>query len=266
MKSYLSSVDIFNSTLKPSDDKEKYDQTIKPFLPFTNQKDFSKYLFNCQFEETGNISTFEIDIINTIKEELGKINKDNKGISIDRLEFDYAITIHRNLKKIGWGRYLLDDIGMWRYLSLNFFKEEVFIRRGKQYFDKGDYLRAAKATFDHSFGPRIRDIFPRRYFIIGDRLFDKIKRYNLLEQLSGVSKSEKEGGFGNLIANLIETSLLSPHDHVSKIMSKVLFLSDRPANDKEVAKSFVRYNGFKSRLLNNAHEALFKDEICLRNT
>lgn len=263
MKAFLTPTDVLAQSLKPAEESENYEQTIRPYLPYLNQNEFNKFLNNCGFEETGNISQMEIDIIKEIKEELKSINFKNQDVDVDRLEFDYSVAFHRGLKKLGWGKYMLDDLGMWRYLSLNFFKEEVFNRRGKTLFEKGDHVKAAKATFDHLFGLRARDIFPRRYFIIGERLYDKNKGYFLLENLASIAKKNKGGGFGNLIANLIETRLLSPQDYVSKTMSKTLFLGGKLANDKEVAKSFARYNGFKTRLINDAHEDLFKNEICI---
>ncbi len=265
MKSYLTSIEGISMAIKPSDEPSKYNQTIRPYLPYFTQKEFCKFLQDLKFEETGNITPLENEFILKAKEGINKITKENNSVSQERLEFDYAIEIHKNLRKLNWGRYLLDDLGMWRYLSLNYFKEEVFSRRAKQFFAKGDHLRAAKLTFDHAIGLRSRDIFPRRYFIIGERLFDKQEGYKLLEELSILAKASSGGGFGNLIANLIETSLLSPNDYVSKTMSKVLFLAGHSANDKEVAKAFVRYNGFKSRLLNNAHETIYRNEICLIN-
>ena len=66
---------------------------------------------------------------------------------------------------------------------MNYFKEETFWRRAKADFDKGDYsVKPAKATFEHCVGKRSRDIFPRRYFIIGQRLFDPNTKYELLDK------------------------------------------------------------------------------------
>ncbi|MEJ7683739.1 MAG: hypothetical protein WKG06_38935 [Segetibacter sp.] len=263
MKTYLSPTQLFISTIQPSDEPNKFHDTIRPYLPYCSQQDFNKVLQLHPFEETGFVYQEEIDVVMNIKTELARINEENRGINSDRLEFDYAIAFHRSLKKLKWGKAITTEIGMWRYLSLNYFKEEVFHRRGKTFFDKSDHVKAAKITFDHCFGSRTRDIFPRRYFIIGERLFSQKDQYDLLKKLSALSKRGKEGGFGNLIANLIETSLLSPNDYVSKVMSKVMFSDKRLANDKEVAKAFVRYNGFKSRLLNDAIEKVFAEEICV---
>jgi hypothetical protein len=108
-----------------------------------------------------------------------------------------------------------------------------------------------------------KDIFPRRYYLIGERLYDPCKKYELLRRLSDLSKESKSGGFGNLILNLIDTKLLSPNDHVAKVISEVLFVNGKLAEDKEVVRAFVRYNGFRRRLLNTASKEIFEKEICV---
>jgi hypothetical protein len=59
---------------------------------------------------------------------------------------------------------------------------------------------------------------------------------------------------------MIDTKLLSPNDHVSKIIAEVLFTQGKLAEDKEVVRAFVRYNGFKRRLLNTADKEVFEKE------
>ena len=146
---------------------------------------------------------------------------------------------------------------------MNYFLKEVFWRRGEEKKKKGLVVESAKATYDHLVGKRTRDIFPRRYFLIGERLYDKEKKYELAKKLSRLSKESKSGGFGNLVLNMIDTKLLSPNDHVSKIISEVLFTQGKLAEDKEVVRAFVRYNGFKRRLLNTAAKEIFEKEICI---
>lgn len=266
MITYLTPAHVFVSAMQPSEEATKYHETVSPFLPYCNQSEFNKILEAHSFETSGSMSSEENSIIKEIKNELNSIDEENKDVNVDRLEFDYAISFHKNLKRLKWGKAVIPEIGMWRYLSLNYFKEEVYNRRGKSFFNKGDHVKAAKNTFDHSFGTRARDIFPRRYFIIGERLYSETTGYDLLEKLSNLSKKNRnEGGFGNFKSNLIDTSLLSPKDYVSKVMSKVMFSEKKLANDKEVAKAFVRYNGFKSRLINDAVEKLFVEEICVLN-
>ena len=152
--------------------------------------------------------------------------------------------------------------------SLNFFLKETFWRRSESLYQryekgKGNIQDSAKATYDHLVGKRARDIFPRRYFFIGERLFDIEKKYELLQRLSTLSKESRSGGFGNLVLNMIDTKLLSPNDHVSKVISKVLFMQGKLAEDKEVVRAFTRYNGFKRRLLNTASKEIFETEICI---
>src|SRR5690606_22343072 len=135
------------------------------------------------------------------KGEIEKLKKNSLRIDKERLEFDLAIIFHSNLKKLKWGRWLLDDYGMWRWLSMNYFLKEVLWRRGEEKKEKSLVRESAKAVFNHLIGKRARDIFPRRYFIIGERLYDQQNQYELLQKLAKLSKESDSGGFGNLILN-----------------------------------------------------------------
>lgn len=260
MKSFKNNNEFFMNTLHP--DVDGHTENLNAFNIYPQDK-FNSYLKKLGAEETGEIVDKETKVIEKIKEEIEQLKTESKNVDKDRLEFDLAIIFHPNLKKLNWGRWLLDDYNMWRWLSMNYFLKEVFWRRGEEKKKRGLVGESAKATYDHLVGKRTRDIFPRRYFLIGERLFDKEKKYDLAKKLSQLSKESKSGGVGNLILNLIDTKLLSPNDHVSKIISEVLFTQGKLAEDKEVVRAFVRYNGFKRRLLNTAGKEIFEKEICI---
>jgi hypothetical protein len=260
MKSFQNQSEFFLKTLHP--DVAENLENINAFNTYSQDK-FNLYLKRLGAEETGTISEEELQVIAGIKEEIDKLKKENKDIDQDRLEFDLAIIFHSNLNKLKWGRWLLDDYNMWRWLSLNNFLKEVLWRRSESKLKKGLVIEAAKTTYDHLVGKRTRDIFPRRYFLLGERLYDPGKKYQLLQKLSDLSKSGKSGGFGNLILNLIDTKLLSPNDHVAKMISQILFAEGKLAEDKEVVRAFVRYNGFRRRLINTAGKEIFEKEICI---
>lgn len=258
----MKSISNFNEiSLKLRPDSNAIDN-INAFNTYSQTK-FNQFLKTNGLKEVGEISTLEDEVFNNIKAELVRLKSECVDIDRDRLEFDLAIVFHRNLKKLGWGRWNLNDISMWRWLSLNYFRDETFWRRGENKFHKHQYFESAKSTYDHLIGSRIRDIFPRRYFLLGERLYDKNTKYDLLKKLSFLSKNSKSGGFGNLILNIIDTKLISPNDHVSKIISELLFIQGKLAEDKEVVRAFVRYNGYKRRLLITAGKDIFEKEICI---
>ena len=260
MKSFKNNNEFFLNTLHPA--VGEHTENVNAFNIYSQDK-FSKYLRSLGAEETGSITREEISVVDKIKSEIDKLKNTHDKADKDRLEFDLAIVFHSNLKALKWGRSLLDDYNMWRWLSMNYFLKEVLWRRGEDKKRKGLVLESAKAIYDHLVGTRTRDIFPRRYFLIGERLFDSEKKYELLNKLAEISRGSGSGGFGNLILNLIDTKLLSPNDHVSKIISQILFTQGRLAEDKEVVRAFVRYNGFKRRLLNTARKEIFEKEICV---
>jgi len=257
MKSYKNNSEFFLKTLHP--DVTEHHENVNAFNIYSQDR-FNNYLKKLGAEESGEITDKEIKVLDKIKEDIIQLKSESKNVDKDRLEFDLAIIFHSNLKRINWGRWLLDDYNMWRWLSLNYFLKEVLWRRGEEKKNKGLVVESAKATYDHIVGKRPRDIFPRRYFLIGERLFDKEKKYELAKKLAKLSKESKSGGFGNLVLNMIDTKLLSPNDHVSKIIAEVLFTQGKLAEDKEVVRAFVRYNGFKRRLLNTADKEVFEKE------
>lgn len=260
MKTFKNNNEFFQNTLHP--DVGEHTENVNAFNIYSQDK-FNAYIKRLGAEEFGTITEKEIDVIENIKKEIEILKKQYPNVEKDRLEFDLAIIFHSNLKKLKWGRWLLDDYNMWRWLSLNFFLKEVLWRRGEEKKKKGLVIESAKATYDHLIGKRTRDIFPRRYFLIGERFYSKEKKYDLLERLSNLSKENNAGGFGNLVLNLIDTKLISPNDHVSKVISEVLFMQGKLAQDKEVVRAFTRYNGFKKRLLNAAPKEIFENEICI---
>jgi hypothetical protein len=260
MKSFKNNKEFFENTLFP--DTLDHIDNVNAFNLYSQEK-FNGFLKKLGAEEAGEILPEEIAVMERIKLEIEALKSTYKGVDKDRLEFDLAIIFHSNLKSLKWGRWLLDDYNMWRWLSMNYFLKETLWRRGEDKKKKGMVLESARATYDHLVGKRARDIFPRRYFLIGERLFDFDKKYDLIKKLAVLSKENKAGGFGNLILNLIDTKLLSPRDHVSKVISQILFTQGKLAEDKEVVRAFVRYNGFKRRLLNTAGKEVFEKEICI---
>lgn len=232
MKSYKNKIEHFVTLLEPEEgkDTELYNQ-----FNISSQEKFNKFLTKrVEFEISGEITDEEEKVLQNIKDEIKKLQKAFPEARPERLEFDLAKIFHSNLRQLGFGRFHVDDTGMWRWMSMNFFKEETFWRRGKSDFDKKDFPRAAKATFEHCVGKRSRDIFPRRYFVIGQRLFDEKAKYDLLEKLSERSRAARSGGFGNLISYMVDTKLISPNDYVSKIVSQIMFSDKRIGDDKEV--------------------------------
>ncbi|MCE3226991.1 MAG: hypothetical protein K0S32_1542 [Bacteroidetes bacterium] len=260
MKFFKNNTNFFLNILYPG--IEDQPENVNAFNIYSQEK-FNTYIKKLGAEEEGTVSNKEIQIIEKIKSDIENLKNKYKTIDKDRLEFDLALIFHSNLKELNWGRYLLDDYSMWRWLSTNHFLKEVLWRRGEDKKKKGLVIESAKSTFDHLIGKRTRDIFPRRYFLIGERLYDKEKKYELLNKLAVLSRENKTGGFGNLVLNLIDTKLLSPNDNVSKTISQVLFTQNELAEDKEVVRAFTRYNGFKKRLLNNAGKDIFEKEICI---
>lgn len=261
MKSYKNKIEHFLNLLEPGEEKDHELYNLFNIFP---QDKFNKYLLkNIEFDVTGEVSVKEEEVLLNIKAEIKKLQKEFPEAKPERLEFDLAKIFHSNLIQLGFGRFHVDDVGMWRWMSMQYFKEETFWRRGKSDFNKTEIKKAAKATFEHCVGKRSRDIFPRRYFILGQRLFDANEKYILIDKLAEKSRAARSGGFGNLISNLVETKLISPNDYVSKIVSKVMFTEANIGDDKEVRYAFIRYNAFRKRLLNNAAENVFKNEICL---
>jgi hypothetical protein len=260
MKSFKNNIEFFSKTLHP--DVTEHRDNVNAFNLF-NQKKFNEYIIKLGADESGEITKGEIAVIEKIKSDIEKLKKENPGIDTERLEFDLAYIFHSNLKNLNWGRHLLNDFGMWRWLSMNYFLKEVFWRRGKKEMKKKQVLKSAKLTYNHLVGIRTRDIFPRRYFLLGARLYDKHREYELLNKLAKLSKEGGSGGFGNLILNLLDTKLISPNDYVAKTISELLFTQGKLAADKEVVRAFVRYNGFKKRLLIKAPKEIFEKEICI---
>ena len=258
MKYYKNNREFFSATFLPSVEKK---ESLNAFNTYTQDR-FSAYAISMGAVEEGELTKPEEKCFEKIKSQIEDLKKKYPDIKGERLEFDLAIIFHSNLKNIHWGRYMLDEYNTWRWLSMNYFKDEAFWRRREDFKKRKMYLESAKATFTHCVGERSRDIFPRRYFIIGERLFDVEKKYQLMEKLAALSRESRTGGFGNLISNLVDTKLISPKDYISKSISELLFTEGKLADDKEVLRAFVRYNSFKKRLLNAANKDVLRKEIC----
>lgn len=265
MKSYKNKIEHFIKLLEPPPQSERDSpkNNLLNVFYLDNQEKFNKYIDKFDFEVHGEINNDEERVLKNIKEEIKQLQKKYSDIKPERLEFDLAKIFHANLKQLGFGRFLVNDVGIWRWVSMQYFKEETFWRRGKADFQRNEFHKAAKATFEHCVGKRSRDIFPRRYFIIGQRLFDPNNKYELIDRLAEKSRSGRGGGFGNFISAIIEDKLISPNDHVSKIIAEVLFCGIKPGKDDHAKLAFVRYNAYSNRLLSSAAENIFKNEICL---
>lgn len=214
----------------------------------------------------GEITDEEVKIINQIKSEIAALKTTYPKIRPDRLDIDLAIIFHRNLKKLNWGRFQIDDFGSWRWLSINFLLNEVKWRWTIEDPKMEKLYDNAKSCYQRLVGERNRRIFPLWYFTIGERLYDNHFGYALLEKLAVVARERSSGGFGNLNNNLNDTKLLSPNEHVSKTMSKILLAGENIATNDEVANAFKRYNAYKMRLLNYASDTIFENEICIIQT
>ncbi len=260
MKRYLNGSDFFKNHIAPHKDNPLSWNTFNT----RNQNKLIENINKLQgISIDGEISEDEKSIINQIKSDIEKLIITHSDIKPERLDMDLAIIFHKNLKKLKWGRFQIDDFGLWRWLSMNYFLKETFWRWSEDEFNKKSFFESSRSCYQRLVGERNRRIFPLWYFTIGERLYDNHFGYSLLEKLAEKSREKLVGGFGNLNNNLNDTKLLSPNEHVSKTMARVLLLGDKTASNDEVANAFKRYNGFRRRLLNYASEMVFEKEICL---
>ncbi len=260
MKRYLNGSDFFKNHLAP----QKENPITWNNFNTQNQNKLIDHVDKLQgISIDGEIDDNEKQVILQIKSEIEGLKKTYSTIKPERLDIDLAIIIHKNLKKLKWGRYQIDEFGMWRWLSINFFLKDAFWRWSEDDFNKNKYFESSRSCYQRLVGERNRRIFPLWYFTIGERLYDNHFGYSLLEKLAEKSREKSAGGFGNLNNNLNDTKLLSPNEHVSKTMSRILLLGDKIANNDEVADAFKRYNGFRRRLLNYGGDRVFEKEVCL---
>lgn len=260
MKRYLNGLEFFKNHLAPKrEDKMSWNN----FNTGSQSKlsSFIDALPGISIE--GDISDIEMEIIQQIKSEIEGLKNTHSDIRPDRLDIDIAIIFHRNLKKLKWGKYQIDDFGLWRWLSSNHFLSEVRWRWAIDDPKLEKLFENSKACYQRLIGERNRRIFPLWYFTIGERLYDGHFGYSLLEKLAISARKGSAGGFGNLNNNLNDTKILSPNDYAAKTMSKLLLAGSIIAGNDEVANAFKRYNAYKRRLLNYASESIFEKEICL---
>lgn len=260
MKRYINSSEFFKNHLSPKrEDKMSWNN-----FNTGNQSKLISFIDSLSgIIVEGEITELEIKIIQQIKSEINELKINYPSVRPDRLDMDLAIIFHRNLKKLNWGRFHIDDFGSWRWLSINYFLNEVKWRWTAEDPKLEKLFENAKSCYQRLVGERNRRIFPLWYFTIGERLYDNHFGYSLMEKLATISREEIVGGFGNLNNNLTDTKLLSPNEHVSKTMSRILFSGKIVANNDEVANAFKRYNAYKRRLLNYASDTIFEKEICL---
>ena len=143
MKSFKNNNEFFLNTLHP--DVGEHTENVNAFNIYTQDK-FNTYLKKLGADEIGTVTEKEMSVIEKIKEQIEKLKKENQNVDKDRLEFDLAIIFHSNLKKLNWGRWLLDDYNMWRWLSMNYFLKEVLWRRGEEKKKKGLVAESAKSN------------------------------------------------------------------------------------------------------------------------
>lgn len=260
MKRYLNGSEFFKNHLSPKrEDKMSWNN-----FNTGNQAKLITFIDSLSgITIEGEITETEQNAIQQIKIEISELRASYPEVRPDRLDMDLAIIFHRNLKKLKWGRFQIDDFGSWRWLSINYFLSEVKWRWTTEDPKLEKLFENAKSCYQRLVGERNRRIFPLWYFTIGERLYDNHFGYSLLNKLAVISRERVTGGFGNLSNNLNDTKLLSPNEHVSKTMSKILLSGDSIANNDEVANAFKRYNAYKRRLLNYASDTIFEKEICL---
>lgn len=249
MKKYLNKKEFFLAELDP--DKHTAE------LNFTQVK-FSEYLKSLKLIEDGDVSASEKKMIQEIKDDIASIKKSHPNEDPSKFDFDIAKIFHQHLKI---ERALLNDWGFWRWLSLNYFVDEIQWRWAKKLRDKQEMRKAAVAIYDHLTGKsKNHRIFPRRYYSTGLRLFDG--SYALLNNISMNLKNNQQGGYGDFINYLVDTKLLSFNDNAAKKMGKLLLSEQKVMTKDVVVRSFKRFNGFKNRLISDASDDVFKNEIC----
>ncbi|MEJ0031554.1 MAG: hypothetical protein WDO15_14790 [Bacteroidota bacterium] len=260
MKRYANNLEFFKSQLTPT----REDPMSWNNFNLANQEKFNNVIGQSPgIISEGTINDEEEDVIQQLKRDIIDLRQKFSETNQERLDLDLALIFHRNLKRLGWGKFQMDDFSMWRWLSMNYFLKECFWRWGEENFNKRNYYESSRAIFQRLVGERNRRIFPLWYYTIAERLYDPLFGYSLIEKLAEKSRGSKSGGFGNLMNYLTETKLLSPNDHTSKTMSKLLLGGEKLAGDLEVKNSFVRYNAFKRRLLSYASDSIFEKEICI---
>ncbi|MBA3648837.1 MAG: hypothetical protein H0W62_09870 [Chitinophagales bacterium] len=253
MKHYSDKREFYNFYLRPTEGIE-FSERLK-FLVTFKQEEFNKQLKNLGFHEEGIGSDEFIDAVEKAKVEMKAVMKSFKGGDRSRIDFEFALILHRNLSI---DRYLLSNWGFWRWLNMNFFLEET---RWRYDFKKSgsNLFRYAKIIFDHLVDNT--GIMIYRCWFLGERLSEEDSKYELLQKINEKAKAGRPGGFGNYILNLVDTRLISPRDHVSKILGKLLFTEKKIHDNDDVRDCFKKYNCYKNRLLSNAGEHIFREEI-----
>lgn len=249
MKRYINSRDFFLTELNP--------ELRVAELNYPQSK-FNEFLKTLKISEEGEVTPDDKTSIKAIKDQIHAIKRKHPDEDPAKFDFDIAVIFHENLKI---NRHMLNDWGFWRWLSLNYFIEEIQWRWAKKAREKSEVQRAASAIFDHLTGKsKNHRIFPRRHYALGLRLYDG--SYDLINRISANLKNGVQGGYGDFINNLVDTKLLSSNDNAAKTMGNLLLGSDKVMAKDSVVSSFKRFNGFKNRLLSDASEDIFRKEIC----
>lgn len=260
--------ELIRYTLKSSQWSQLFDleDDIQKMLFFKHSKDQKKFqieLNQHQIEKEGKSLIEGVDKINQefilIGEKYPDLFNSKKGKDRGRLDFDIAEIYHKNLKL---PKRAINDYGLWRYLTLNYFIEHVYWRWRAD--NEEEYAKTAKAIYDRSIAPGYpKRINALRYWIIGERLYDKKLGYHYLRKLAESARNNLEGGYQDYIQNLVDNKLLSPNEEVSKRLGQIMFKDGKPFKTKEVVGSFKRYNAFKLRDYKTASTEILKKEVCI---
>jgi hypothetical protein len=222
-----------------------------------SQEKFSKKLLERGLETIGSLSEDIVTGMQLVNEQVQVLKKKYTEIDKVKLDFDIAKIIHKNLKL---QRVTTINYDFWRWLTLNYYIENVKWRWVDDPDNVNKIIPNAKAVFQRAFGERDRRIDLLRYWVIAERLHDNIKAYYYLEKISEKAKTS-EGPFQDFINNIIDNNLFSPHDCVTKTMAEIMLI-DSHYKTSQLINSFKRYHAFTNRFLIEADREIFQKEIC----
>lgn len=249
-------------------------------IPVFNSKSGTQRIFNNELNNKGidlkgNQYPELEDALNRIREQFAELKKEFKDVKRTKLDFNVAKIFHNNLDL---ARSSMIDYDFWQSITL-FYLIEITKWRWEDNPEKSDnWYKNAKAIFGRSLGVtlnkqryeedkiisytmRNQRINSYRYWWIGQRMYDPIKKYYYLDKLAEKVKAE-ESSVQDFLNHLEGNRLLSQNDRVSKIMADCILLSGRKFGEQEARDCFMRYNAFSSRLFMDADEKSLRHEIC----
>jgi len=264
MKIYLPHYSLNKKELESVLSPKVNDSNIELFaICSKDQSKFTRRLEERGLEIVGDLSKELENYINKIHEEITILRKENSEFdsnlkSRQKLDFELAMIIHSNLN---FGRFQSINFEFWRWCTLNYFIE--YVRwRWLNYPDDINKIRDNSfAVFRRAFGERDRRIDLLRYWLIGERLFDRSKKYYYLEKLSERAKTV-DGPFQDYINNIIDNNLFSPNDMVSKTMAEIMLIENKFPTQKLIG-AFKRYHTYINRFFIEGEKETFKKEICI---